>query len=236
MNYVKFFKYWKALHVNNKNRQAESKKKFIDKICKSLIRTAFGFYLYHEVMSEHPRGRKVGTLEKIKNLRNNDKLPDTNFFEILKAYHQNKGVDSIFSDLAMEILKSAKEIRKESRDIEDFDQFIDGSTYQLLELTQRLPILSPLYPLIVQVGVVGFFERYGEQKVAEYETKIISKGESGDSLYLLAEGAVQIIDHAKKYKEIRSASPFAMFGEYAALTNSNRTADVIAGQWSKWGR
>ena len=79
------------------------------------------------------------------------------------------------------------------------------------------------------MGVVGFFEWYGERKEAEYGTKIISKGESGDSLYLLTEGAVQIIDHDKKYKEIRSACPFAMFGEYAALTNSNRSADVIAG-------
>jgi len=80
MNYVKFFKYWKELHINGENRRAESKKKFIDKICKSLIRTAFGFYLYHEVMLEHPSGRKVGTLEKIKNLRTNDTLPDINFF------------------------------------------------------------------------------------------------------------------------------------------------------------
>ncbi len=229
MNYVKFFKYWKEFHTNNTNNSTESKKNFIDKICKSLIRTAFGFYLYHEVMSEHPDGRKAGTLEKIKSLRDNDTLPDTSFFEILKAYHQDKGVDSIFSDLAMDILKSAKEIREESREIEDFDQFIVGSTYQLLELTQRLPILSPLYPLIVQVGAVGFFESYGERKEPEYKTKILAKGETGDSLYLLTEGAVQIIDHAKKYKETRSASPFAMFGEYAALTNSDRTADVIAG-------
>mmetsp|Transcript_17142 Transcript_17142/g.26498 ORF Transcript_17142/g.26498 Transcript_17142/m.26498 type:complete len:126 (-) Transcript_17142:16-393(-) len=60
------------------------------------------------------------------------------------------------------------------------------------------------------------------------EDKIISQGEQGDRLYLIAKGdcTIWVTDHLKRQRFVRTADQGEYFGEVAILFETPRTATV----------
>lgn len=68
------------------------------------------------------------------------------------------------------------------------------------------------------------------QKIFPKNSKIIEEGDSGDSMFILVEGLLDVYISAEDKKKIKVAqlTPGDFFGEMSLLTGEHRSADVIA--------
>lgn len=74
-----------------------------------------------------------------------------------------------------------------------------------------------------------FIEGVGEVLMFNPEDRIVSQGEHGDAMYLILEGSVRVIRDIKVGQQfLAKLERKRSFGEIALLTNSPRTASVVA--------
>lgn len=107
-----------------------------------------------------------------------------------------------------------------------FEAAIGGKFNECVGNNNKIKLLKnvPLFKTLTSDQYNGIIQA---MKVEEYENGqiIFEEGESGDSLFIVKSGQVDVI---KKGVYMRSIGKNCYFGERSILSNSNRTATIIA--------
>ena len=109
---------------------------------------------------------------------------------------------------------------------------IDGESYRDIQKRNNEMILKDRYNFLNNIFLFEYLDKISKYNVAqkmkkrefEQNTKIITQGEVGDTLYIIKEGMVSC---RIGLKEIRRLSNNEYFGQNSILIDVNRSADII---------
>ena len=114
---------------------------------------------------------------------------------------------------------------------------IDGESFRDIQKRNNEMILKDRYNFLNNIFLFECLDKISKYNVAQKmqkkefmpNTKIISKGEKGDTLYIIKEG---IVSCRIGLKEIRRLSNNEYFGQNSILIDVNRGADIITLQYT----
>ena len=96
---------------------------------------------------------------------------------------------------------------------------------------QKLLAEIPTFHILPKSKIEDIAESFSEVTFQDGDV-IIQEGELGDKMYILKSGKVSVykreLGASSKNKYIRTLEPPSFFGEYALVSNSPRTASVVA--------
>ena len=158
----------------------------------------------------------IGKGKVVVNIQNNEN-------NNLTAWHT-------FGEISLFTAKKREEviITKESTEL----YIIDGESFRDIQKRNNEMILKERYNFLSDVFLFECLDKISKYNVAQKmekkeflpNTKIINKGESGDTLYIIKEGMVSC---RIGLKEIRRLSNHEYFGQNSILIDVKRSADII---------
>ena len=135
-----------------------------------------------------------------------------------------------FGELSLLALKKRDTITKCEEDVELY--VIDGESFRDLQKRNNEMLLKERFNFLNTISIFECLDKISKYNVAQKLTKkefpprykIISRGDTGDKLYIIKEGLVSCrID----IQEIRKLSNGEYFGQNAILIDVKRGADII---------
>ena len=136
-----------------------------------------------------------------------------------------------FGEISLFTEKKREEIIISKEEIELY--IIDGESFRDIQKRNNEMILKERYNFLNNIALFESLDKISKYNVAQKLTKkefkinskIISKGERGDKLYIIKEG---IVSCKIGLQEIRKLSNNEYFGQNAILIDVKRGADIIA--------
>jgi CRP-like cAMP-binding protein len=97
-------------------------------------------------------------------------------------------------------------------------------------LAQRVHQVLPAVPLFAELPEASLDRLIEAAQLVDLEQgkEIFHQGDTGDALYVVAQGMVGVVDEGPPRKGVAKLGPGSVFGEIALLTDHPRTATVMA--------